>query len=408
MKLNTNICIVGGGPSGLLLGLLLAKQGIEVTVLESQPNFERNFRGEVYQPRFVQLMRQLNLDQYLDQFEHMKLSSGEVWGEQNLLFSLNYETDTPEAPYAIRMKQSVLLQAFYDLAKRYNNFHMYFNAKVKSLIKTEDQIEGVVAIVDHEEVYIQANLTVGADGRFSTVRKQGNFTYKYKTYDFDMIWFHAPAKDTRDSGLFFKVNETSNYIIIPHSSDMLQIGFTLPKGEWTKIKQGGIHAFTNELIKVFPNLKEYLEQLEDFHSFVPLKAESYFVEQWYKKGCVLVGDAAHCSSPLGAVGISLAVETSVVLAGLIHQSIKNKDPQFKELEKVTRLRSKEIRMVHRMQSVLGKSITKSPKGVKKVILSLIPVLAKTKIARVSERKLLLGMRPVPIDSSLIFEDNDGS
>ncbi len=401
--LDTTVCIVGGGPSGLLLGLLLAKQGVDVTVLESQADFERKFRGEVLQPRFIRLMKQLNLDKYLEQFDHIKLTSGEIWSENIRLANIDYPKDTPEAPYSIRMKQSVLLQALYQLARSYPNFHMHFSTSMKSLIKKENAYSVLAIMKNKQEVEINAKLIVGADGRFSMVKKHLDTTYKYKSDDFDMIWFTVPSRYIKDADIFFRVTPFSNYIVIPSADDTLQIGFTMKKGEWAQTKKKGIKYLSNHLIQLFPDLKEYLGQLEDFRSFVTVKSDLYFVNQWYKNGCVLVGDAAHCSSPIGAIGISLAAETAVTLAGLICKSINAGDLNFNELKELEGLRSKEIRKVHRMQKLLTSAIIKSPKWSKKYIITMTPLLSKTKPFRMAKRSFLLG-NAVSIHPDLIFAE----
>ncbi|WP_394231969.1 FAD-dependent monooxygenase [Niallia oryzisoli] len=407
MNINTTICIVGGGPSGLLLGLLLAKQGIDVTVIESNGNFERQFRGEVLQPRFIQLIRQLNLDTYLEQYELIKLSSGDVWSGNRKVLSIDYVTDTPEIPYAIRIKQSVLLQALYNLAKKYSSFHFYFNAKAKALIRSSDETtKGVVAVIEQREVTITADLIVGADGRFSTIQRLGNFQYKYHTYDFDMIWFTIPAQEMHDFGIQFKVTPFSNMIAIPSTPTKLQIGFTLKKGEWEKYKENGIVTLRNHLIEAYPFLKNELMQLTNFRPFVPLQAKTFFVNQWYKKGCLLIGDAAHCSSPLGAVGLSLGVETATVAAGIITECLRNQDIEFKKLESLTHIRSSDILLVHHMQKMLTQLFIKNPPFLKKGVVGIIPIASKTVFSKLAKRKFLLGLKKIPIQPNQIFTDNE--
>lgn len=180
MNKETEICIVGGGPSGLFLGLLLAKNGIRVTVLESQTSFNRKFRGEVLQPRFVRLMKELNLEQRLEKYEHIKLFNAEIWNNKKYITQIDYEKEMPEGPYAIKIKQSVLLTFLYDLAKDYSNFELIFNAKVTSTIKSANRTVGVNALVDGQMTAIHASLVVGADGRMSTVRKTSDFSLSIK------------------------------------------------------------------------------------------------------------------------------------------------------------------------------------------------------------------------------------
>lgn len=202
------------------------------------------------------------------------------------------------------------------------------------------------------------------------------------------------------------MNDFSNFIVIPKSSKLLQIGFTLKKGEWIKIKQKGIDYLKKELINSLPHLKETLTEIKDFHSFVSFKSETYFVENWFKKGCVIIGDAAHCSSPLGAIGISLGLETSTSLANLICTSVNRQDFEYKLVGEKTKQRSKDIIMVHRTQKVMTKFLIMSPHWLKKIILSSLPLLSGTRIESSAKRKFLLGTNSIPFDFSFIFTEKD--
>ncbi|OMC70182.1 hypothetical protein BK121_16545 [Paenibacillus odorifer] len=403
MNKETEICIVGGGPSGLFLGLLLAKNGIRVTVLESQTSFNRKFRGEVLQPRFVRLMKELNLEQRLEKYEHIKLFNAEIWNNKKYITQIDYEKEMPEGPYAIKIKQSVLLTFLYDLAKDYSNFELIFNAKVTSTIKSANRTVGVNALVDGQMTAIHASLVVGADGRMSTVRKTSDFSFKYKKEDFDLIWCKISTNEFKlNQKLLFRLSDFSNFIGLPYSSDCVQIGFTMKKDQWNSIKSKGIEPLKLEFIKAFPELKENIEKIIDFKSFVSIQSETFMVDNWHNKGCILIGDSAHCSSPLGAIGLSLAFETALVAAELIVASKLEPNHEYKCLDRLQPIRNREIRFVHFAQQLIISMTVKSPKGVKKFSLACMKLMGNSRIARYLMRRFFLGSPKITVDNAFKF------
>ena len=142
--LNTDVCIVGGGPAGLMMALLLAKQKVNVSVVERNANFEREFRGEVLQPRFVQMLDQLNLRSYIESFPHLKLKHGAIMKDANQIGEFNFSALDSNFHYAMWMPQPILLQALYQKCQEYPTFRIYFHSKVQKLLKEEEQIKGVI------------------------------------------------------------------------------------------------------------------------------------------------------------------------------------------------------------------------------------------------------------------------
>ena len=175
----------------MILGLLLAHKGIRVTILESHPNFEREYRGEVLMPRFTQMMQQIGLDDFLNGYPHIKLKNFEFFFKDRLLANSNLAGLSLDAPFAIWMPQPILLNALWDKAKAYPNFQILFGATVRSVIKEGEKIVGVIAEEKGKTFEIHSRVTVGADGRSSVVRKTGGFEFEYEDYDF--VLDHQPS-----------------------------------------------------------------------------------------------------------------------------------------------------------------------------------------------------------------------
>jgi 2-polyprenyl-6-methoxyphenol hydroxylase-like FAD-dependent oxidoreductase len=416
-EVKSDVCIVGAGPAGMLLGLLLAKQGLEVIVLEQNVDFHREYRGEITQPRFVQLMKQLNLLDYVESNSHVKIPEVKVFHNNIKIMQLAFNTLIEEESYCARLTQPTLLSALLDKAKQFPNFKLLFNTRVKDLLREGEKVVGVYAqskpgeqinftedYVFEGELNIKSKVTIGVDGRNSTIEKLGNFELDLDYYDNDLLWFSFEKPESWDYNIYhFYFQKNYNYLFLPKLGGYIQCGISLTKGEFQKIKKEGIDSFKEKIIEDMPILRTHFESVTDFKSFVLLLCKMRYIKDWAKDGCLLIGDAAHCVTPWGAVGSTLAMGTAVITADVIYKGFKNDDLSLETLKQVQKRREVEVKMIQNLQLTLEKFLTREP--IKKDIAPLMFSIA-TKMPDVTTlyKELFTRDKPLDIDDAFIFHD----
>jgi 2-polyprenyl-6-methoxyphenol hydroxylase-like FAD-dependent oxidoreductase len=392
------VCIAGGGPAGMVLGLLLAKLGVRVLVLEQHRDFEREYRGEVLMPRFTQMMRQIGLFQDLERScHHLKLEGLEGFYHKHRILNVNLKEISSDAPFALWMPQPELLKFLYHRAKHFPNFEMMFETSVKSLIQTGNQVQGVIAQTSHgEKIEIKAKVTVGADGRFSAVRRQGGFTVEEEDYHFDLIWFSIPRPKDYDNQVRFFLSEDHNYLILPKYPDLVQCGLIAAKGEYSEFHHRGIESIRSILLHSHPFFREFAESLKDFSPFSVLQARIEYVREWAKNGVLLVGDSAHTCSPAGAVGVSVAVGSAIVAAEVIKDALDAKDVSAARLSKLQELRQEEVRDIQKLQKAFTRNFL-GQTGFRKFLMPFqLLIAAKLGFIQILQRRMLARKEPLPV------------
>lgn len=416
-EIQSDVCIVGAGPAGMLLGLLLAKQGLEITVLEQNPDFHREYRGEITQPRFVQLMKQLNLLDYIESLDHVKIPEVTVFHNHNPIMNLKFNSLIEEESYCARLTQPTLLMALLNKAKQYPNFKLLFNTKVKNLLKEGEKTVGVHAqakfgeqinfmedLIFEGELNVHARVTVGVDGRNSTIEKLGHFEVDLEYHDNDLLWFSFEKPKEWDYNIYhFYFQKNFNYLFLPKLGGYIQCGVSLTKGEYQQIKKEGIEPFKAKIIEDMPILKDYFENVIDFKEFVLLLCRMRYVREWAKDGLLLIGDAAHCVTPWGAVGSTLAMGTAVITADVLYKGFKNNDLSLETLKQVQRRRHGEVKLIQNLQTILEKFLTRDP--VKKELAPLMFNIArKMPDIKKTYKDLFTRETPLDIDDAFIFEN----
>lgn len=394
----TDVCVVGGGPAGMLLALLLAKMGVKVLVLEQHKDFEREYRGEVLMPRFSQMMRQLGLFEELEsKCHHLKLEGVEGFYRGKSFVRILLKEISPEVPFALWMPQPILLNFLYEKAKPFRHYDVLFNTSAKALIEQDGKIKGVLAQNDlGEKIEIRAKVTVGADGRFSVVRRLGGFELEDEDYHFDIVWFSIPRPEGFDHQVRFFVNQEQNFLILPKYPDLIQCGLIVPKGGYAVLRHEGIEAMRKRLIRAHRLFRTFAEKLKDFSPFNVLQARIEYVKRWARDGALLVGDSAHTCSPAGAIGVSVAAASALAASEVIFQALASKDVSARSLGKLQSMREDEVKMIQKNQKAFARLLLGSSGLFSFLMPMQLMLAAKLGLLKAAQRKLLVQEKPLPV------------
>jgi 2-polyprenyl-6-methoxyphenol hydroxylase-like FAD-dependent oxidoreductase len=384
----------------MVLALLLAQNGRAVTVIEKNPDFAREFRGEVLQPRFWRAINDTNVRDILksaphETFDRFKLFLG---GKHPVEIPLS-KID-PDIPHITWMTQPCMLATLLDAASKYPNFKMLFGTSVKELIHSPDGkvVSGVICENSSGETQeIAARVVVGADGRFSALRKLGAFKLSHSTHQFDVLWFDCKRPKTFEHGADFFIGGEFNCIVLPKHPEKIQFGMLIKPGSFKSWRDLGPEKLAEKLNQIHPMFREFSKELVNFKSFTILKAAVERLETWSKDGLLMIGDAAHTCSPVGAIGVTIAVETAIVAADVIHQCFEKNDFSNAQLNQVQRIRLPAVLKIHRIQELVGRLATNKliPR---KLIIRVLPLIASSPLLPlvlrgVISRNLSRSLRP---------------
>src|SRR5712691_4084329 len=303
-SVRASACIVGGGPGGLVLGLLLAKRGADVLVLEGHEDFEREFRGEVLQPSTAHLLDELGLLEYVLAQPHSLLEVGKIRLNGKEVGEFRFKRIAPRYPYAIWMPQPIFLDAMLRKAKPFPSFQCWMGAKVTKLLEEDGKVVGVSGFRHGKEPFeVRSDVVVGADGRHSTVARLGRFEPEYEHHDFDVIWFTIEQPPGWSSTFYVSLGDIRG-LMLPKYPHHIQAGIIVPTGEWRRWRQDGVAAVAERVRRFDPVFSDFAATLHDFTPFFPLEGIIRLMREWTRDGLLLIGDAAHTMSPAGAIGVS--------------------------------------------------------------------------------------------------------
>ncbi len=354
MRESVDCCIVGGGPAGMVLGLLLARVGLSVTVLESQPDFDRDFRGDTLHASTLEMLDQIGLADRVLAMPHAKLRQMSIHAGQTSYLLADFGRLHSRYPYIAIMPQSEFLEFLCAEAGRYPGFRCLRRAPVTGLMEDGGRVSGVRFHQDGSERAIAANLVVAADGRFSRIRKLAGMQAQERAAPMDVCWFRLPRRETdgHDSGGFF-VGSGRMLITIPRVTSW-QIGYVFPKGDFGEVRAAGIDAFRTAIADTVPWLADRVSLIEDFTDVHLLNVKADCLRTWHRPGLLFIGDAAHVMSPVGGVGINAAISDAVATANVLghpdHPCLADGPPPEALLAGIQRRRERPTRIIQAVQS----------------------------------------------------------
>jgi 2-polyprenyl-6-methoxyphenol hydroxylase-like FAD-dependent oxidoreductase len=331
--LRTQCCIAGGGPAGMMLGFLLARAGVSVVVLEKHPDFLRDFRGDTVHPSTLEIIYELGL---LDEFlalPHRKIEklSGQIGSESLALADFGHLP--VHCKYVAMMPQWDFLSFLAKQGARYKTFDLRMRADVTDLIEEGGRIVGLRANTPDGELTVRADLVVGADGRHSTTRSKAGLVSEDYGAPMDVLWFRITRSESDATDAFGHV-EPGKILVMLDRGDYWQCAYVISKGGIEAAKARGLDAFRKSVVEMSPFLSDRIGELRSWDDVKLLSVTVDRVKKWWRPGFLCIGDAAHAMSPIGGVGINLAVQDAVAAANQLAVPLKTGAVSDRDLQAV--------------------------------------------------------------------------
>jgi len=379
----------------MMLGLLLARAGVSVVVLEKHADFLRDFRGDTLHPSTLEIMHELGVLERFLQLPHQKVSRINArFGD--LEFTVADFSHLPtQCRYVAFMPQWDFLNFLVEVGSWYPSFQVRMNAEVTELIEENGSVVGLRAATPNGPMEIRAALVVGADGRHSVVRAKAGLSVEEFGAPMDVLWFRLsrrPSDPADPMGRF----DVGRIFIMLNRGDYWQCGFVIAKGSLEEIQEQGLAAFRDSVAKLAPFAADRVHELQEWGPIKLLTVQVDRLRQWYRAGLLCIGDAAHAMSPVGGVGINLAIQDAVATANVLAIPLRDSRLTIEDLKLVQQRRAWPTKLTQRVQLVAQNRI------IKRVLASSVrlpPPLVFQLIAhfpflrRLTARMIGLGFRP---------------
>jgi len=404
--IQTHCCIVGGGPAGMMLGYLLGRAGIQTLVLEKHADFFRDFRGDTVHPSTLQVMDELGLIDGFLKVPHQRLQKMDgKFGDQSVRVA-DLGRLHVKYPFIAMMPQWDFLNFLRESGKRFSSLQVMMNATATDLIWSGDRIVGVHAEAPDGPVEIRAGLTIGCDGRHSVVRERAQLDVEEIGAPMDVLWFRAGRRPNETENLFARV-QTGKMLVTFDRGDYWQCAYVIAKGQFDAVKARGLDAFRSDVAGMAPVLGAGMSEVRTWDDVKLLTVAINRLKRWTRPGLLCIGDAAHAMSPVGGVGVNLAIQDAVATANLLAERLmalkaSQGCPSEQELDAVRERRTFPVRMTQAMQVVVQNNIITaaiSPgKEPLRVPLLLRLVSAIPWLQSLTARLLAIGFRPEHVRS----------
>jgi 2-polyprenyl-6-methoxyphenol hydroxylase-like FAD-dependent oxidoreductase len=393
--LTTRCCIVGGGPAGMMCGFLLARAGVPVIVLEKHADFFRDFRGDTIHPSTLEIIHELGLSDAFLQRPHQELRtiSAQI-GEETLQLADLTALPTHSKFLAI-MPQWDFLDFIAEHARKLPSFRLMMQTEAVDLIRNGSQTAGVVAKTQSGTLAIRADLVVSADGRHSTIRGKAGFSSVNLGAPMDVLWFRLSRKKDDPTTTLGRINDGRMMVLIDRA-DYWQCAFLIRKGGYDELRDRGLAEFRSAVVALIPHLRDRVGELRSWDDVKLLTVVVDRLKRWHAPGLLCIGDAAHAMSPVGGVGINLAIQDAVAAANILAPIFRNGPASEHDLARVQRRRELPTRLMQGLQvQIQNRIITRVLGGAKPGPLPWPLRILRSSVAlrRLLGRVIGLGFRP---------------
>jgi 2-polyprenyl-6-methoxyphenol hydroxylase-like FAD-dependent oxidoreductase len=402
----TRCCVVGAGPAGALLALVLARNGVRVSLLEAHEDFDRDFRGDTLHPSAMEIMDELGLADALLRLRHTKIRTANLMTGAGAVAVATFERLKTRFRYITIMPQSHFIEFLVDEAKRYTDFELRLGARVEELIEEGGEVRGVRYRDGgggwHE---IRAALTVGADGRGSRVRHlSGLEAGALKTSPpIDVLWFRLPREAGDPEGLIGRFG-AGHAVVMLDRLDEWQVGYIIFKGTYQQVRAAGLDALKRSFAETAPEFAARTDHLKEWKQVSMLSVESSRLKTWHRAGLLLVGDAAHVMSPVAGVGINYAIQDAVAAANHLAGPLRGGGVVTDEqLRRVQRERELPTRIIQAVQTFVQRRVVAGALGSRRTVAVplLVRLLLRTPFLRdLPPRLIAFGFRPAHLRPEL--------
>lgn len=347
-RLQARCCIAGGGPAGMMLGFLLARAGIPVLVLEKHRDFLRDFRGDTIHPSTLELMHELGLLEEFLKLPHQQAPrlAGQI-GESQLTLA-DFSRLPTRCRYIALMPQWDFLNFLADHGRRLPAFQLEMEAEARSLVRRDGRITGLRADTPRGPLEVAADLVVACDGRHSSLRQEAGLEVEELGAPMDVLWMRLSRRGSDPDQTFGRI-DAGSILVMLNRGDYWQCAYVIPKNGWQEVHNAGLEAFRARIAALQPWLGDRVAELRGWDDVKLLTVAVNRLRRWALPGLLCIGDAAHAMSPIGGVGINLAVQDAVAAANLLHEPLRRGAPGYDALRAVQERREWPTRMTQRLQ-----------------------------------------------------------
>ncbi|MFZ0785178.1 MAG: FAD-dependent oxidoreductase, partial [Candidatus Acidiferrales bacterium] len=407
-RISTGCCIAGGGPAGMMLGFLLARAGVDVTVLEKHGDFLRDFRGDTVHPSTLEVLHELGLLEDFLKRPHQEVRELVAYVGQQSVPIADLSHLPTQCKFIVLMPQWDFLNFLAENARRYPGFHVRMECEATDILVDGDCVKGVRATTKQGELHVRADLVVAADGRHSTIRAKAGFEVMTLGAPIDVLWMRIPRTPSDPPQSLGRV-DAGKFLVMINRADYWQCAYVIPKGGFDAIRAAGLAGFQSDIAQIAPFVSDRVAELKTWDDVKLLSVAVDRLRQWYRPGLLCIGDAAHAMSPIGGVGINLAIQDAVAAANLLAAPLRSRTVSIRDLRKVQERRMFPTRATQRLQVfVQDRVVTPALKSKTKIANLPLPLKLLRRwplLRRIPARIVGVGFRPEHVKTRASGREN---